>query len=289
MHGFYLACWGRAILPEKCRFARHLASSPWRQHGVVKLGIPTQPVPNMSQKHRAERTPEQRHLLAAEHEFAEGMVKYALWNAAIEGPETVSDEHKTRYIKLRAEQIAIDEAMQAAHSGNVEVVPYEVLLASIGGPKLLTELPAAKPEQFRRPYFLFTSKRLLIVGRETAATESALAPNMSYQDEIEQFWLRARASITPHNNTATVRAIDAVIQGGGAISIPYDDMRVRVEKQPLSLWQRLSFSDPEVCIEFAGVFSCGERTQDATVSIKPAEPFNEIERILRLLPIEVAI
>ena len=256
---------------------------------MVKLGIQVQPVANMSQKHRTERTPEQRHLLAAEHEFAEGMVKYALWNAAIEGPETVSDEHKTRYIKLRAEQIAIDEAMQAAHSGNTEVVPYEVLLASIGGPKLLAELPTAKPEQFRRPYFLFTSKRLLIVGREAAAMESAAAPAVSYQDEIEQFWLRARASITPHNNTVTVRAIEAAIQGSGAISILYDDMRVRVEKQPLSLWQRLSFSDPELHIDIAGAFTCSEQTQDATVSIKPAEPFNEVERILRLLPIEVAI
>ena len=244
-------------MPEKCRFARKAALSLYRQAPVVKLAIQSLNAAKMSQKHRAERTPEQRHLLAAEHEFAEGMVKCALWNAAIEGPETVSDEHKTRYIKLRAEQIAIDEAMQAAHSGNAEVVPYEVLLASIGGPKLLTELPAAKPEQFRQPYFLFTSKRLLIVGRETAATESALAPNMSYQDEIEQFWLRARGSITPHNNTVTVRAIEAVIQGGAALSIPYDDMRVRVEKQPLSLCQCLSFSNPEEFIEFAGVLSCG--------------------------------
>ena len=65
----------------------------------------------MSKKHNTIATPESRHLVAAEKEFADGWVKYALWNTVIDGPDEVSEANKSRYLQLRAERLAIEEGV----------------------------------------------------------------------------------------------------------------------------------------------------------------------------------
>ncbi len=239
----------------------------------------------MSKKHNANATPESRHLAAAEKEFAEGWVKYALWDAVINGSDEVSEANKARYLQLRAERLAIEEGKAAAVE-SVEVVPYEVMLGRFGGPKLLTELPSPEPTRFSRPYFIFTSKRLLILSRDvTPETSSLPSPALEYQGEIEQFWERARAPITPNNKTITIRSIEAAVGTGAAISICFDEMQLVTRKQPLSRFDRLIGCDPVLHLDFSGRFTCGAVTRTTSLSIKPSEPSNEIWRVLRLLPI----
>lgn len=232
-------------------------------------------------------TPESRHFAAAEKEFADGWVKCALWNTVIDGPDEISEGNKQRYLQLRAERLAIEEAKEAAATEVSEVTPYEVMLGRFGVPKLLSELPASEPKRFTRPYFLFTSKRLLVLSRD-GTPESSSLPSVDYQGEVEQFWERARGPVTPNNNSITVRSVDAAVKSGTVISIKYDEMRLLVKRQPLSRFDRLICSDPAIHLDFTGKFDCGDVVRDATLSIKPLEPTNEIERILRLLPIELA-
>lgn len=242
----------------------------------------------MSKKHNATAPPESRHLAAAEKEFADGWVKYALWDAVINGSDEVSAENKARYLQLRAERLAIEEAKAAVAAESVEVVPYEVMLGRFSGPKLLTELPSPEPTRFPRPYFVFTSKRLLILSRDvTPETSSLPSPAVEYQGEIERFWERARAPITPNNNTITIRSIDAAVGSGAAISIYFDEMQLVTRKQPLSRFDQLIGCEPSLHLDFSGRFTCGAVTLTTSLSIKPSEPSNEIWRVLRLLPIEI--
>lgn len=244
----------------------------------------------MSKKHNANTTPEGRHLAAAEKEFADGWVKYALWNSVIDGPDEVSEANKSRYLQLRAERLAIEEAKEMTAVENVVVEPYEVMLGRFGGPKLLTDLPTTETKCFPRPCFVFTSQRLIILSRDVTPDTSPLpSPPLEYQDEIEQFWERARTPITPNNNSITIRSIDAAVGTGAAISIRFDEMQLVVKKLPLSRFDRLIGADPELNLDFSGRFTCGAVTRETTLTIKPAEPFNEIERILRLLPIAIAL
>jgi|JI6StandDraft_1071083.scaffolds.fasta_scaffold51718_2 hypothetical protein len=242
----------------------------------------------MSKKHNTIATPESRHLVAAEKEFADGWVKYALWNTVIDGPDEVSEANKSRYLQLRAERLAIEEAKAATAVEGVEVVPYEVIQGRFGGPKLMSELPSPEPKRFPRPYFVFTTKRLIVLSRDMTPDTSPLpSPTLEYQDEIEQFWERTRAPITPNNNSITIRAIDAAVGTGAAISICFDEMRLAAKKQQLSRLDRLICADPTLHLDFHGKFTCGSVTRETSLSIKPTEPFNEIERVLRLLPIEL--
>jgi len=244
----------------------------------------------MSKKHNANTTPEGRHLAAAEKEFADGWVKYALWNSVIDGPDEVSEANKSRYLQLRAERLAIEEAKEESAVESVAVAPYEVMLGCFGGPKLLTDLPSPETKRFPRPYFVFTSQRLIILSRDVTPETSPLpSPPLEYQAEIEQFWERARTPITPNNNSITIRAIEAAVGMGAAIYIRYDEMQLVVMKQPRSRLDRLIGADPRLNLDFHGKFTCGAATREMTLTIKPAEPFNEIERILRLLPIAIAL
>ena len=241
----------------------------------------------MTKKQNTVTTPESRHFAAAEKEFADGWVKCALWNMLIDGPDEISEGNKQRYLQLRAERLAIEEAKEATPAGNVEVTPYEVMLGRFGAPKLLSELPASEPQRFARPYFLFTSKRLIILSRN-GKPETSSPPMVDFLREVELFWERARGPVTPNNNAITVRSVEAVVRAGEAISILCDEMHVQVKRQPLSLLDRLICADPAIHLDFTGKFDCGGVVREATLSIKPLEPSNEIERILRLLPIELA-
>lgn len=241
----------------------------------------------MTKKNNAMTTPESPHFATAEKEFADDWVKCALWNTVIDGPDKISEANKQRYLQLRAERLAIEEAKKAAPAENTEVTPYEVILGCFGAPKIMSELPASEPQRFTRPYFLFTSKRLVILSREGTPASSSLS-SVDYQGEVEQFWERARGPVMPKNNAITVRSIDAVVKSGAVISIKYDEMHLLIRRQPLSRFDRLIYSDPAIHLQFTGKFVCGDAVREATLSIKPLEPSNEIERILRLLPVELA-
>lgn len=242
----------------------------------------------MSKRHNANTTPEGRHLAAAEKEFADGWAKYALWNTVIDGPDEVSKANKSRYLQLRAERLAIEETKEAT-AVEVVVAPYEVMLGRFCGPKLLTDLPSPETKLFPRPYFVFTSQRLIILSRDVTPETSPLpSPPLEYQGEIEQFWERARTPITPNNNSITIRAIEAAVGTGAAISIRFDEMQLVVMKQPPSRLDRFICADPVLNLDFRGKFTCGGVMRETNLTIKPVEPFNEIERIFSLLPIAIA-
>lgn len=183
--------------------------------------------------------------------------------------------------------MASDEAKAAAAIESPNVEPCELILAGFSWPKLLSELPVSVATPLSRSYWVFTSMRLVIPSRDgTLETSFLSSPSPDIRDEIGLFWERTRAPITPNTNVITVRAIEAVIQAGAVISIPYEGMDLVAKMQPLSRFGRLTFSNLVMHLEISGKFISGEETSDATVTIKPDEPLNEIERVLRLLPIK---
>ena len=64
----------------------------------------------------------------------------------------------------------------------------------------------------------------------------------------------------------------------------YEDLQLAARKLPGKWLDRLVFAEPGVELSFSGKFACAAVDTASTLTLRPSEPYSEIERVLRLLP-----